>query len=92
MLSPKAMNLVALSVPTRVTVTFKLQEAVCCLASRAVHTTLFEPTGKFDPLGGVQLTVSGAEPPVAVGLPKSTATGLPLSDSTLFAAGQLICS
>jgi hypothetical protein len=53
---------------------------------------LVVPTEKFEPLAGKHVTVSGAVPPVAVALPKSTATAFPLSDSTAFDAGQLICS
>ena len=63
------MNRVALNVPGLVTVTFRLHEATCCLASRAVHVTLVVPTEKFEPLVGVQEVETGAFPPVAVAVP-----------------------
>lgn len=44
------------------------------------------PTGKFAPLPGVQLTVTGASPPVTVGVPYVTATGFPSNDGVADAA------
>jgi hypothetical protein len=35
--------------------------------SIALQTTAVDPTGKVDPGGGVQFTVTGGSPPVAVG-------------------------
>jgi hypothetical protein len=48
-----------------VTVTLKLQLVELPQPSVAVHVTVLVPIGKALPLGGLQLTVVGAQPPVA---------------------------
>jgi len=90
MLSPNDRNRVALSKPTRVTVMLKPHEAAFCSASLAVHNTVVVPTTKFEPLGGLQVTVTGRTPPEAVARSKSTRTGEPDTDSALMWGGQLI--
>ena len=67
MLSPKAKNLVAVSVGVRTTLTENEQADVRCSASRAVQPTLLVPTGRLAPLAGVQDVVTGVAPPVTVG-------------------------
>jgi hypothetical protein len=67
MLSPNAMNLVAVSSGWRVTLTAKLQAAVRWSASRAVQVTVVDPTANDDPLAGEHEEVTGAVPPVTVG-------------------------
>ena len=47
------------------TVTVKLQVAVWPQASLAVQVTVVVPTGKVLPLGGLQVTVTGGQPPLA---------------------------
>ena len=66
-LSPNARNFVRDRVGRRETVTGKVQLAVADEASVAVHVTVVEPSGKVEPDGGVQATVTGARPPVADG-------------------------
>jgi hypothetical protein len=67
MLSPKARSCVALIVGVFATITENLHEAVCCLMSVAVHVTVDVPAANAAPLGGVQVKVTGAAPPVIVG-------------------------
>ena len=67
MLSPKAMNRVALRRGTLVTVTWKEQVAVCFFVSCALHVTLDVPTPNRLPVAGVQLVETTPSPPLAVG-------------------------
>jgi hypothetical protein len=39
------------------------------MESVAVHVTVVAPTGKSDPLAGVQVTVTGGDPPTLFGAP-----------------------
>ena len=66
-LSPKARKRVRERRGMAVTVTVNVQEAVADPASVAVHCTLVVPTSNADPEGRVQLTATGATPPVVVG-------------------------
>jgi hypothetical protein len=50
----------------RFTVTEKLQVVLLVQASVAVQVTLVVPSGKVLPLGGLQTTFTGEQPPVAV--------------------------
>jgi hypothetical protein len=92
MLSPNAVNLVALSVGAcvGVTVTPKEHAAVCCRASRAEQVTTVGPTGKSDPLDGVQLIATFPSPPVTVGAPKVIGTAWPSGDCPVSDPGQPI--
>jgi hypothetical protein len=51
-----------------VTVTVKLQVAVCPSLERAVTETVVVPTAKLLPDAGVPVTVTGAKPPEVVTL------------------------
>jgi hypothetical protein len=88
MLSPNATNLEAES-RGAATVTLKLHAAVCCFSSRAVHVTAVVPRPKTEPLACAQVTRTGATPPAALGVSKSTGTGA--LDSALREAGHAIC-
>jgi hypothetical protein len=92
MLSPKARNLVALSLGGATTAIRKLQVEACCAASRAVHATSVAPTSNDEPLCRVHVVVTGGVPPVATGAAKRIATALPSGDCTVWGAGQAIVS
>lgn len=89
MLSPNATYRVTDVRGGAVTVTLKLQDAVCCLASRALHVTRVAPIGYVTPLGGVHVVVIGAVPPAARGDAYVTAIGSPLADAIVWAAGHI---
>src|SRR4051812_38883716 len=56
------------------TVTVKLQLVATAPQSKAVQVTILVPMGKQEPLGGLQLTVTGTQvPPEAVLLKNTTA-------------------
>ena len=67
MLSPNARNLVFEMDGIRVTVTGKAHDAVRAKASLAEHSTFVWPIANMVPDSGVQVTVTGAWPPSAVG-------------------------
>ena len=70
MLSPNARNRVSVSFGGDRTVTPNVQELARALKSVTVQVTVVDPTEKPVPLAGVQVgPVSGAEPPVTVGVP-----------------------
>jgi hypothetical protein len=73
------------------TITDVAQESSCFWASVAVHMTAVVPIGKDDPDAGTQLVVTGATPPLTVGL-KVTFTGLPLCETTGAMSGHEIDS
>ncbi len=75
--------------PGLVTITDVAQESTCRCVSVAVHLTAVVPTEKDDPERGTQLVLTGATPPVIVGL-KSTFTGLRLCDSNGAMSGHEI--
>jgi hypothetical protein len=77
--------------PLPVTITDVAQESTCCCASVAVHVTAVLPIGNADPDVGWQLAITGATPPVTVGL-RVTFTGLPLCEMTGAMSGQEIAS
>lgn len=70
------------------TATTKLQLAVFCLASVAVHPTVVLPTGNC--VGALQLTLTGAEPPAVVGMGTWMATGPPVVELASICDGQVI--
>jgi hypothetical protein len=70
------------------TTTAELHEAVRSRESVTVQVNGVLPIGNIVPDAGEQLAVTGAAPPVTVGL-KFTATGLP-SDDEPVATGQMI--
>jgi hypothetical protein len=72
-----------------VTVTLKLQDAVCRLTSTALHVTPVDPIGKLTPLGGMHVVVIGAVPPAAIGGAYVTGTGCPVGDGSVCAAGHI---
>src|SRR5688500_9487726 len=88
MLSPNAMNRVAVRSPGRTTVTVKLQEAVRCRASVPMHVTLVAPIGKFEPDAGLHATVTGGAPPEAAGVWNVTVTTVPEGESAVTGEGQ----
>ena len=90
MLSPNAMNFVAVSVGARTTAAANEHKDVRCCASRAVHVTGWFPTGKLAPLAGVQDVVTGVAPPTTVGAGKLTGTAAPNTDVVVWLAGQEI--
>jgi hypothetical protein len=71
-----------------VTVTWKVQEPVWLSEAVAVQVTSVLPTVNGELGAGVQLTDTGATPPVAVGSVKGTGTGEPLVDPTVIVAGH----
>jgi hypothetical protein len=89
MLSPKATYLVALILGGTVTVTVNVQVSVRCRASVAVHETVVGPTGKVEPLSGVQAVVTGVAPAATVGVPKTIEIGVASGDNTENGAGQV---
>jgi hypothetical protein len=66
-----------------VTLTLNTHDRVVGAASVAEHCTSVVPTEKSEPDVRVQLTCTGATPPVVLGALKLTATGLPFADATL---------
>src|SRR3954468_20842221 len=81
MLSPKLTNRVTVSVGggiTGSTVIAKVQGAVRCRASVAVHETGVVPTLNTDPDWRVQLEVTGGFPLLVVGLGNGTAIDVPV--------------
>ena len=67
MLSPKATNLVKRSLGGTDTDTVRLQLDARCCASVAVHVIVVDPTGKVEPLAGLQDVVIGDAPPATDG-------------------------
>jgi hypothetical protein len=82
MLSPNARNLVCESSGIRETVTEKLQAAAPRDASRAEHDTVVVPVANVVPLTGMQLVLTGADPPEVIGAAKVIEIGFPSGDST----------
>src|SRR5215831_18142664 len=89
MLSPNATYRVTVERGGPSTVTTKLHDPVCCIASTALQTTTVDPIGKFTPLAGVHVVVSGAVPPLAAGAVNITWTGSPFADGTVRAVGHI---
>lgn len=73
-----------------VTVTENEHDPVWVSDAVAVHCTVVVATLNGDPDAGVQLSVTGATPPVAVGTVYVTGTGPPLGEPVVIAAGQVI--
>jgi hypothetical protein len=93
MLSPNAMNFDTASCGGRVTVTVKEQLADWPAAALvAVQPTEVVPTGNAEPDACVQLVWIGGVPPWAVGPCHVTATGSPVVDTAVCAAGQVSVS
>src|SRR5204863_6020839 len=74
-----------------VTVTSKVQLAVCPSLDCALTATDVVPTGKLLPEGGLPVTVTGATPPDVVALYVTT-TGDPFCDTTDLFAGHVTVS
>src|SRR5262245_972203 len=89
MLSPKAMNFVLSSCGTALTMTEKLQLPLCWRLSTASHVTFVVPAGNCVPDAGVQVTLTGGEPLVALGVSKDTVAGCALCAVTVASAGQV---
>jgi hypothetical protein len=66
MLSPKASKRVRLIFGGCATVTVNVHESVRCSESVAVQVTVVEPIANTEPLGGVQLVVTGGLPSATV--------------------------
>ena len=93
MLSPNAMNFVTASCGGLVTVTANAQVANWLAAALvAVHPTVVVPTANDDPDAGVHVVWIGGVPPWAVGAGHVTATGWPVVDTAVCAAGQVSVS
>jgi hypothetical protein len=90
MLSPKAMNRVALRCGARVTATVNVHVVGRPPLSRAVHVTVVDPTGKDEFDAGLQLVVTGCTPPFVVGSGNGTATGPPSGDAVVTLSGHVI--
>jgi len=75
--------------PVPLTITDVAQESTCCCASVAVHVIGVLPIGNADPDVGWQLALTGATPPVTVGL-RVTFTGFPLCEITGAMSGHEI--
>lgn len=71
------------------TVTVNEHEAVALLPAVAVQRTFVVPTGNVPPDAGAQLTLTGATPPVAVGVVKATETAAPLVELAETSAGHV---
>jgi len=76
--------------PLVVTVAVVVHDADWLAVSTAVQLTVVVPTGNCDPDTGVQVVVTGATPPVTVGLTYATLANLPLLATVVGIAGQLI--
>src|SRR5438128_4687072 len=73
------------------TPTVKVQVAVLLLASVAVQVTVVVPTGKQEPDGGVQTTVTPGQLSEAVAVKLTTVQGsLTLAVAAVMLAGQVI--
>jgi hypothetical protein len=71
-----------------VTVTVKTHEVVCAAASVAVHWTVVAPTANGEPDWRVQLTWTGATPPVADAAANVTGTAAPVVDVAVAPRGH----
>lgn len=90
MLSPNARKLVFVSLGSGgVTSTGNEQDPACPFDAVAVHCTVVDPTAKLDPDAGVQLTLTGATPPVGVGTVNVTGTAAPLGDGVATGPGHV---
>jgi hypothetical protein len=76
------------SAATLVTVTAKLQAALCPAVSAPVHATLVAPGENNAPLPGVQVTVTLPLPPLPDGNANVTGTGWPPAEVTSVFGGQ----
>jgi hypothetical protein len=65
-----------------------VHDRVVGAASVAVHWTSVVPTGNSEPDVRVQLTWTGATPPVVLASENVTGTGLPFADVAVWLAGQ----
>ena len=90
MLSPKERNEVVASLGGVRIVTTKEHMAGRCRASVTVHVTVFGPTAKADPDGGVQAVMFGACPCATVGAAKVTTVAPPSGDCAVCAAGHVM--
>jgi hypothetical protein len=90
MLSPNATNFTEDRTGTAVTVTAKLHVAVRPRRSVAVQPTVVEPMGNAEPDAGTHAVVTGAEPPVAVGVWNVTCAGWPLCATASTLAGHVM--
>ena len=90
MLSPNAMNRVAVMRGGAVTTTANEQFALRLMASVARHMTLVMPIGNIDGLGGAHVIETGEAPPVTVAAGYVTLTGWPSVDTCVIEAGQVI--
>jgi hypothetical protein len=55
-----------------------------------VHVTVVDATGKIVELAGVQLTVTGGAPDVAIGSPYATVIGWPRGEVSVTGCGHVI--
>jgi hypothetical protein len=90
MLSPNATNFTADRTGTAETVTAKLHVAVCPRLSVAVQPTVVEPMGNAEPDAGAHAVVTGAAPPVGIGVWNVTCAGWPLCATASTLAGHVI--
>src|SRR5688572_19544471 len=88
MLSPNARKFAKRSRGGPFTATTKLQLAVFCFASVAVHPTVVLPTGNC--VGVLQVNETGADPPAVVGVGTWTDTGPPVVEFASICVGQTI--
>src|SRR3954468_6276471 len=82
MLSPNATKLVSVRRGACWTTMLNVQRSVRWRESVAVHVTGVVPTGNGVLVAGVQLSVTGGEPPVTVAVPYATVAGWPFGDVT----------
>jgi hypothetical protein len=78
MLSPNATNRVNCNCGITSTTTVNEQRSVRCKESVATHVVVDRPRGNVEPLVGVQVTDTGACPPVSVGAGYETAMLAPV--------------
>jgi len=88
MLSPNARKRVRVRLGGAVTVTLNPHVAVRPAWSVTVQVTAVEPTWNVEPLGGAQVSVVGAVPPVTVAGGYGTGNGAPDGDVTDTGAGH----
>jgi len=80
MLSPNAMNRVALIRGGAVTTMANEQLSVRLRASVTLQMTVVDPIGKADALGGMHVIATGAAPPITVAAGYVTLTAWPSVD------------
>ena len=89
-LSPSARNVVFVNLGTGVTMTEKVQLALCARESLASQVTAVVPSGNSEPASGEHVTMTGGDPFVALGMSNGIAGAWRSCDKASMSDGQLI--